>query len=280
MARWIFIVIISLTWLNAFSQELKGRIVDEKSNPIPYVNIGVLGGDMGTVTNVQGEFRVNFDGIKREDTIRVSCIGYEYVDLTFSDIKRLAQNDTEIRLTSKVYQIPEVYVQSAKYKLLNLGHSVKATENRVRSDSRLGSELGLIMKASKRKGSCYLRRFSFGLADHDFETTVRINIYDLKDGLPHNNILNKAIFVDIPSDKSEITVKLEAYDIQVDNDFFISIEHFKKTPTSDKRLKFRGVYNPLKMNRSDCFMRKTSHGNWINMKGIEVQFEVEAVVYK
>ncbi len=199
--------------------------MDTENKPIPYVNIGILEKNIGTVSDSNGKFRINLNGSQKNDTLRFSYIGYETIDFRIDNFKN--QNKTpkqvKINLKPKIYKVPEILVKSAKYKILTLGNPIRKSQNRIRSDSELGSEIGLIIRPTRKNKIHHLRSFSFSLADHNFETTVRVKIYNLDNELPNNIILEKPIYVKIPSDNSLITVDLSEYNNQVKGDFFISL---------------------------------------------------------
>jgi pimeloyl-ACP methyl ester carboxylesterase len=61
----------------ANKNKLRGVIRDEKSNlPLPYVNIGILNKDVGTTSNIKGEFELLLTESNANDTLRVSRVGY------------------------------------------------------------------------------------------------------------------------------------------------------------------------------------------------------------
>ncbi len=122
-----------------------------------------------------------------------------------------------------------------------------------------------------------LKDFTFNLADHDFETEVRVNIYNMVNSLPSENILNEPIFISIPNNKEIQTIDLLKYNIIIDQDFFISIENFKKIPDINKRLKFNCISG--RRSYSGCYSRKVSQGDWTEIKYVGVQFKVSAYVY-
>ena len=67
---------------------LKGTILDGKTNTsLPYTNIFLLNKNLGVVSNEMGHFSINIEDCKQTDTVRISYIGYETLDLTINDIK-------------------------------------------------------------------------------------------------------------------------------------------------------------------------------------------------
>ena len=63
------------------AQALKGSIKDTAGEPLPYVNVGVVGKNIGTVTSEKGTFSLYIPEANNQDIIRLSMVGYE--DLMF-----------------------------------------------------------------------------------------------------------------------------------------------------------------------------------------------------
>ena len=192
----LILIVLNFTFTSTFPQIFVGQVMDTENNPVPYVNIGILEKNIGTVSDSNGKFRIDLNSSRNNDTLRFSCIGYETIDFrvdNFKDKNETIKNVT-INLKPRIYEVPEILIKSTKYKIVTLGNPIRKTETRIRSDSELGSEIGLIIRPPKKNTVYYLRGFNFSLADHDFETTARINIYDLDNELP-NDIILENLFI-------------------------------------------------------------------------------------
>ena len=77
--------LLLLISFSAFSQ-IKGTVIDEFGNPIPYVNIWVDGESIGTTSNEDGSFLLNYEGQKM---IIFSAIGYESKKVNPKDLNKL-----------------------------------------------------------------------------------------------------------------------------------------------------------------------------------------------
>lgn len=278
--NYFLILLASLISLISNSQELLGRINNSKiEEAISFVNVGVLNENRGTVSDINGKFRLTLDSSLVNDSLRLTCIGYSSKSYSIKELiaKSSNQGIVEFRLTPREYQIQEVTIKAKKAKITVLGNPIRDNNRcRLRTDSQLGSEMGLIIRLPKKNKRYLLKDFTFNLADHDFETEVRVNIYDLKNSLPAENILREPIIITIPSNKEILTIDLLKYNIEIDHDFFISIEHFKKNLDMDKRLKFNCI--SAKNSYSECYSRKVSQGVWTNIKHVGVQFKVRVYV--
>ena len=86
--RWIVFIWMSLIVQYASGQDLKGEVVDERSNAIPFANVALYSEDSmfvaGTVTDEAGAFELN-DTIAKRGYLKVSCVGYAARELSLSD---------------------------------------------------------------------------------------------------------------------------------------------------------------------------------------------------
>ncbi|MDD4430854.1 MAG: carboxypeptidase-like regulatory domain-containing protein [Bacteroidales bacterium] len=280
MIKYLLILIISWIAIKGNSQELTGQIFNsENENPVSFVNIGVLGENIGTASDVDGKFKLTIDSTHFSDSLRISCIGYYSKSYSIEELVDKSSNHTilKLNLDPREYQIKEVIVNAKKAKVISLGNPIQDNNRcRLRTDSELGSEMGLVIRLPKKDKIYLLKDFTFNLADHDFETEVRVNIYSIGNSMPSENILNESIFIKIPSNEDIMTIDLLKYNLQIDQDFFISIEHFKKNPDMSKRLKYNCVL--AKDSKTGCYFRKVSQGDWREVDNVGVQFKISAYV--
>lgn len=69
------------------AQRLTGRVLEEGVEaPIPYATIYIQGSTRGTVSNPEGEFRVDISGTKNSDTLIISHIGFETKPIVLKDL--------------------------------------------------------------------------------------------------------------------------------------------------------------------------------------------------
>ena len=86
--RWIVLILMSLVPLYSCGQDLKGEVVDERLNAIPFANVALYSEDSmfvaGTVTDEAGAFELN-DTTAKRGYLKVSCVGYAARELPLSD---------------------------------------------------------------------------------------------------------------------------------------------------------------------------------------------------
>ncbi|MCL3780418.1 carboxypeptidase-like regulatory domain-containing protein [Prolixibacteraceae bacterium JC049] len=117
MIRLIFTLILILTsfWLNA-QNFIIGRIIDaENGKPLPYSTVYQNGTSNGTISNGEGEFRL--DKLEYPCDVVISHVGYE--------TKLIQQQDPSeeqyvVKLRAKAVQLQEVKVRDKNYRKRNL----------------------------------------------------------------------------------------------------------------------------------------------------------------
>ena len=86
---------------------------------IGFVNVGVMGKNIGTVTNESGSFNLDFADIDNNDSLRFSMIGYESKTLAVNQLK--ADPIKVVYLESKIYSLPELNIVYPRGREIELG---------------------------------------------------------------------------------------------------------------------------------------------------------------
>jgi hypothetical protein len=91
--------------------KIKGRIIDKKTGePVPYVNIAIVGVPIGTISNQNGDFELKIPGQLEDREFSISAIGYGMISLSVAEYK--AREDVLIELIPEEYKIEEVDIQA------------------------------------------------------------------------------------------------------------------------------------------------------------------------
>jgi len=269
-----FICILSFTTLSA--QTLKGVLKDAKTGePVPYVNIGLLNKDIGTVSGDDGKFALPVPAGHSADTIRISTLGYKTRDFIVSDLARRLESSNEIKLDEHITELKEVIVSNRKSGTKLLGNKTESKNvTAAFTSNKLGNEVGTVMKI---KGtSALLKTFSASIAsDNNPGVKMRLNFYNLtKKGMPNELIINENIIVSVPKSSGKLVVDLTPYNIMVEDDFFVSLEWIEDAPDS-KRIWFSAA-----LFATPIISRDTSHAQWHKISMAGVGFTVDTVYWK
>jgi hypothetical protein len=243
----------------AFSQCISGRVLDRQSSEaLAYVNIGVLNGNHGTVSNEEGIFRLDLQGVEEAAKIRFSYIGYESVDTLVGPLDSLETRIINIELEPILLEMDEVLVFPREYKEKIKGNPKPADFIRAGfMDDSLGYEVGIRIKIRKRP-TLIKTLYLHGLIMSYDSVFYRLNVYELEDGIPGKNVLKKPIYISLSKDDitEDISIDLTQHHIVVHDDFAITLEFVKDQ--GEGFLTFSaGIMNGI------TFVRKTSHGKWM-----------------
>lgn len=247
-----------------------GQVIDAATKePLPYVNIGLLNKNIGTVSDETGyfELEVNTEQNSR-DTLRFSMIGFETKSYTLNDF--INQNEIEVYLAEKSTALDEVILSSKRknYQTKILGN--KTTSKALYAaftSNKLGNEMGFIVRA--RKHPMILKKFNISLVENDYgPIKFRLNIYDVLNGLPNKTLLKDNIFIETEESSGIVSLDLTPYEIILDQDFFIAIEWIEDLGPG--KLYFSGGFFGAPL-----FAREVSQGTWEKIGTASVGMNVE-----
>ena len=210
------------------AQTIQSVVVDLNTRePIPFVNIGILGKNLGTVSDDAGKFSLEVPkaGWSSSDTLRFSAIGYQSVDVVLLHEPELPPS---IYLKPITLTLPTVVVNPKKFKRPKvLGHRNNSAKMIFYFQSnRLGTEL--CNRIEVKKGSYYLKKAHFNIAQNKFGPLFfRVHVYENADGKPGKNLLPKELIVSSELKSGTLSVDLAPYNLVLDTDFFIGLEWVK-----------------------------------------------------
>lgn len=269
MLKKIFAAIFLLiTCTCCYAQLISGKIKDAKTNEtLPYVNVGIVGKGVGTVTNIDGDFKLSLTG-HESDSLRISMLGYRAQSFLIADLQKRS-GVLSISLDPNNIQLKQVNIGNRKYKESILGNTTKSQSVRAGFTSNyLGNEIGTIIKI--KRAPTYLKQFNASINENMSDSVMlRLNIYSVKDGLPDKNILQQNIFIKIHKGDDHISVDLTPYHIIVDDKFFIGVEWVKDS--SGHGLKFSASFLS-----GAIISRETSQAKWEKIGIAGVGFNVLA----
>ena len=208
--RLVLLVLVLLLGISGNAQVYKGILITEqKGTPVEYANVGIVGKNIGTTSNMDGRFELNIPSENSEDTIRFSMIGYETVTLVVSDF--VNRNNDTIWMAEKTYSIQEVVVSASKSEIKILGNSRKPGRLHMTFPrGGKGLEIGVILDPKKGNQaqlqtlilngisiSDYIRDGkSWIFSKVEFDTLrFRVNLYRINSKDEFENILTRPIYI-------------------------------------------------------------------------------------
>ena len=248
------IIVFILAFNMLYGQrKITGSVFDENNNlPIEYVNIGIVGKNIGTVSDKDGKFSLLIESQYTNDSLLFSSIGFESRFVKISEIKE----NNIINLKEKSYTLNEVIVNPLIFKEHVFGITSKSGIIAGGfADNKLGYEGGLLMKNKKK---AIIKRVNLNVRSCTYDTIFyRLNIYEFRGKDDFENILTEPIYLCASKEnilKNGLQINLEDKNIMVNGDFLVTLEYIKE-------LGHYGLWFPMSL-KQKTYYRKTSQGSW------------------
>jgi len=226
-----FLLIISLMTVNytiAQSTILEGRIIDETSqDPVLYVNVGIIGGNTGTVSNLEGIFSLSVPDSLIENKLRISVYGYESMILNISSLIERTEVNTPLSISLKRHsqEVAEIQVNGRELKKKVIGRRAESGIMTIGfSSDELGTEMGVFLKVKKKS---HIEDFNFYLNNSDYDSlTFRINFYACdKKNNPTDSLLAESIIFKLDSmSTGSVKIDLKEYYLILRENTYLSLE--------------------------------------------------------
>jgi len=252
-----------------FGQSITGVVLNSKTKlPVEFVNIGVPGKGIGTVSDEHGRFTLSLDPQFSDNSLLFSCIGYMPFSIKIPDL--ISADKQEIFLQEKVYQLDGVTVSPKYFKQRTLGVTAHAKNFSAGfKNNLLGYECGILMKVKK---TAVIKRVNINFSGCTYDSIFyRLNIYKVAGKMNFENILKTPIYLNLSGKNAVegIHIDLQPYKIVVDGDFLITLEHVKDLGPG---------YLYFCVGLADkTYYRRTSQGSWETVP-IGVSISVDADV--
>ena len=261
-----------------------GSVVDAVSGePLPFVNIGIVDRAIGTVSDEEGNFLLEFrrEKVGPADVLRISSLGYEATEILLS---RLEQSTTHFtfRLKPSPIGLDEVIVSTAELFEVEeevgypnmMGRGIGYWKDSV----ALGGELGSRIRVDK--GLRRLNALFFQVLDNPSDSVqLRVNIYktDIKSTYPGTNAnkSGKSILHTLRKGESLVVIDLSFADIWVSEDFIVSLELLGVYGTGQVGLSLPAGSSP----GGESFRRYASQSRWERLEESVMGFSVQSTLY-
>lgn len=245
---------------SVFSQSQKGIVLSGETNSaIAYVNIGLIGRNIGTVSDESGNFTIKLDKEYDDDSLRFSMIGYNSRTFLVKSFKE--DSVKKVYLKPRVYNIQEVKVVYHRPKKIRLGTPVFSNDLRSGfSNNSLGSELGINLFVKRR---VKINDINLNVAVCTFDSvTYRLNIYKSVNQSRYENILTQPVYISFTKDMVDkvISFDLSKYSIIIEGDNIIALELYKDL--GEGSLLFHTEFFT-----GTTYHRKASEANWVKAAG-------------
>jgi hypothetical protein len=254
-----------LAWLasaTALAQSISGRVTDAKTGQaLPFVNIGVVGKALGTVSNEQGQYGLAYQESLAGDTVRVSYLGYQPRLLTLRQLR----DQPAVALGPAAVALAEVRVQASRraWRDRTLGFSGNSESSTMSLEPKdLGAETGTVIYLKHKPTKVLQANFNVAY-NHVGPVILRVNCYRLDaKGRPTNEkLLRREVLLHTATAHGPITVDLTPDNLLLSEDFFLSLEW---VGGADATALHRGLAFSAGIGYADngIYFRTTSQANW------------------
>jgi hypothetical protein len=261
--------------------DYKGKVIDTKTKEaIPYVNIGIAGAGIGTVSDEKGLFHltINPNEYPKNTQILFSALGYETFYIAVSNINKVYNAYPEVTLEPSIFELDEVVVSNKGERFIqdNIGYRNYGERSfgYWKDNIALGGELASRIKV--RKGLRKLNSFEFEVWQNPSDSLLlRVNIYDSDGqlGKPRTNLntSGKNIFCIISKDDKMVRVDLEPFDIYTKDDFLISLELLEVFGEEDL-----GLVLSATSDNFGSYRKYSSQDKWEFLSDVSMAFYLES----
>lgn len=265
----LFAFLLSFTVLNA-QHILQGRIIDAfTKEPLPFVNIGVLKKELGTVSNEDGFFFLEVPDLFAKETLRFSMIGFDVRDFQVADLEAILLSNNTLVLAEQTTFLEEVVLTAEKKWDTRVSGNSTTSKLLITgfTSNQLGNEIALFVKV--KKTPAYIDGIQFSVVENIYpEVRFRVNVYSSDYRFPDENILKENIIVTLKQSEGLISVDLKEYDILIDDDVFISLEWI------DEDLGSEGLWFSAGVFGKSIYARSTSQAEWKKQRGLSLGMSV------
>ena len=174
----VSLIMLGHIWL--IGQSLTGTVINSETlTPMDFVSIGVLGKDVGTVSDVDGTYSLKIGSEYDDEILRFSYIGFENFDIKVKDFK--CSSDHDVQLLPMVYELTEVVVTPNILGKKTLGHTGN-TKMTIAGfgEYKLGFEHAVRMKLGKKE-KAIIEKININIARCSFDSLhYRVNVYSIE----------------------------------------------------------------------------------------------------
>ncbi|MBL7921833.1 MAG: carboxypeptidase-like regulatory domain-containing protein [Bacteroidia bacterium] len=257
-------------------QKISGLIIDKTTNmPISFASIGIVGKQVGTLSNENGFFELILTEDQKKDTLKVYAIGFKAQFFSATDL--LKEVNKKMSLEAMPKQLEEVVVKSKKIKYKTLG-TTKYSKNNCsgfvkNTNNWKGSESAL--KINNKEGrQVLMESFSFYIIQNNYadSLTFRLMFYEAADTkwqYPSTRpFMKKPIIFKIGQKNGEFVLNIKDYGIYTSKDFYVSLECLMDEMEITKFC-YAGSYD------SPSFVKAAAFSKWTQIRGGGPDFNVK-----
>lgn len=198
------IIYFFLLITSTISAQVNGIVVNDKGNPVPYVNIWVENENIGATADENGVFEIQ---TSLDKVLVFSSVGYEIKKTTIKD------NDKVI-LKQAIFKLEELVVSNRKKdKEIEVGDAKKIHHTQLSGDKPwiYGK---LFEYDSTYKMTPYLKKIVFFSDSEKKDAKLKIRIFEFNGSIPTNDLLVEDLIVTVKKGMRKNEIDISKYNIK------------------------------------------------------------------
>lgn len=237
----LFLLLLISPILTVGQTNYKGAIINKRTQEkIPFATVGLMKENIGTNAGEDGFFNLTSNNKKSNDTLIISCIGYETLKLPLEQVT-LTNTDNSFELTEHLTNLGKIIVTNKTVWVTTSLNDFKNCGNSFITSSGYQTQLAQHFTTPTENSiltDIKICRLSNGILGSE-KTIFRIRVYgiDTLTKSPKNDLCNETI--EVKSSSKFIKLDMKKYKIHIpDKDFFIAIE-WLKIPYNENNTKMK-----------------------------------------
>jgi hypothetical protein len=211
-----YLVLLFLTCFSITAQ-IKGFVVDDKNQPIPYVNIWVENENIGTTSEENGSFTIYVED--QNKVLVLSALGFE--------IKKVAVSDAEkVVLKQIAFELDEVVISKSKKEITRLIGDSKSTSAITISGRAPWIYAKLFKYEIDYLKTPYIKNVIIYTYSDIKNASFKLRVYKVKkDGLPGEDFIKEDIVVFVKKGTKKNIIELSKYNLDIPKEgIFVAFE--------------------------------------------------------
>ena len=214
-----YIIYLFLLVPFSVSAQIKGVVVDESNNPIPYVNIWIENENIGTTSELDGTFSLQLKN--QEKNLIFSVIGFESKSINSKETQKVV-------LKSALIQLDEVVIKQKRSKQSKEIGNYESAGFRYHMNYFVN---GIYFKVSDEERMQYpfIKEIKFRTLSENKNAKIRIYLVEKnEDGSPGIQLLTDEIILEVKKGNTKNTIDFSSKKIEIPKEgFFVVFEKLK-----------------------------------------------------
>ena len=239
LPRVLLLFFLLLGWqFPFFAQDVRvaGQVLAQGSRaPVPFVNIGIRGKDIGTAADEEGRFSLLVPASRTGDTLTFSAVGYQEKAVPIRQL--VGKPVCSVGLIEKLTALPEVVVRGQRKKMRRIGTTThnpflwgNLHTKRTHDIVEFAQLIPLHNVASQLvQAHIFLRRPTVDTV------MLRLNFYRATATQPSERLVEQPVLVRSAIRNGWLTIDLARYNLSLQADFYLAFEFLpeKKRPVPE-----------------------------------------------